>query len=428
MAIDPSIYAQLLRPVKSIAEYDAEALQGQRNRLALMDDQNKFEDRARSIADGNKLRQIVAGFGTDTSANKAALLSAGRLDQALKYDKSNADIEKTRADANKSDANATETHLKSVNLKLGQAKDVLNTMQTPEQAASWVRGMYSDEDLAQVFKQSGDTPEAAISRIPTDPKAFQQWKMQASLGADKLIEYTTPNANTVASNEQSNANSIRSAASSKYSADSSAATARRGQDLTDARSREQIEAGKTQIVQSDAGPLMVNMKTSQSKAVIGPDGQPVGPKLKDIPAPIRKTMMENDASLRKVNDALAAIKEYPDALGVKNYLGDTVRQRSDPKGIKARALVADIGSLKIHDRSGAAVTASETPRLKPFIPSATDDYETVVKKLGLFSKEYNAIQADLRATYSRDQGYRAPADNAGLPDDIAALVAKHGVK
>lgn len=428
MAIDANIYAQLLRPVKSVAEYDAEALQGERNRLALLDDQTKFADRARAIADGNKLRQVVAGFGSDTAANKASLLSAGRLDEAMKYDKSNADIEKVRSDAKKSDASAVETHLKSVNLKLGQAKDVLNTMQTPDQAAAWVRGMYSDPDLAQVFKQSGDTPEAAISRIPTDPKAFQQWKMQASLGADKLIEYTTPNANTVATNTQSNTNSIRTAASSKYSADSSAATARRGQDLTDARSREQIEAGKSQIVQTDAGPLLVNTKTSQSKPVIGPDGQPVGAKLKDVPAAVHKTMVENDAALRKVDDALAAITAYPDALGVKNYLGDTVRQRTDPKGVEARALVADIGSLKLHDRSGAAVTASETPRLKPFIPAATDDIETVRKKLGLFRKEYEAVQSDLRSTYSRDQGYRSPSSNSGVPDDIAALLRKHGGK
>jgi len=172
--------------------------------------------------------------------------------------------------------------------------------------------------------------------------------------------------------------------------------------------RERVDQGRGTVVQSDAGPLVVNTRTGVGAPVIGPNGQAVGPKLRDVPGTVRKTLFENDAALRKVDDALAAVKKYPEALGVSNYLGDTIRQRTDPDGVNARALVADIGSLKIHDRSGAAVTASETPRLKPFIPSATDDEATVNKKLNLFKQEYTAIQQDIRETYSREQGYRTP--------------------
>jgi hypothetical protein len=172
--------------------------------------------------------------------------------------------------------------------------------------------------------------------------------------------------------------------------------------------RERVDQGRGTVVQSDAGPLLVNTRTGTGTAVIGPNGQAVGPKLRDVPGTVRKTLFENDAALRKVDDALKAVDAYPAALGFSNYMGDTIRQRTDPDGVNARALVADIGSLKIHDRSGAAVTASETPRLKPFIPSATDDEATVKKKLGLFKQEYSAIQQDIRETYSREQGYRTP--------------------
>lgn len=187
--------------------------------------------------------------------------------------------------------------------------------------------------------------------------------------------------------------------------------------------RERAVQGRSTVVQTDAGPLAFNTRTNQATPIIGPNGHPVGPKLRDVPATARKAMFENDAALRKIDDALTAIDAYPDALGVSNYLGDTIRQRTDPDGVNARALVADVGSLKIHDRSGAAVTASETPRLMPFIPSATDDVKTAKKKLGLFKNEYAAMQHDMNETYSRDQGYRTPtAPKARV--DISAIPAK----
>lgn len=46
--------------------------------------------------------------------------------------------------------------------------------------------------------------------------------------------------------------------------------------------------------------------------------------------------------------------------------------------------------MVIHDRSGAAVTAAEFPRLA-FIPSPTDDAETVQKKLRQFVSSYEAV-------------------------------------
>jgi hypothetical protein len=244
VAIDTSIYSQLLRPPKSVADYDAEALQAQQNRLALQVGQTQLDDRTRAIADGNKLRQVVSGFGADQTSNYNALLTAGRLTEAQAYQKLNADIAKTKADASHVAAQTQETHAKAVNLKMTQVKDLFNTVQSPEQAAQLVKGMYSDPDLAEVFRHSGDTPEAAISRIPTDPKAFQQWKIQASLGADKLIEYTTPNANTVANNNTSIATNAATNATSRANTASNNAVQIRGQNMVDSRTREAANSGK----------------------------------------------------------------------------------------------------------------------------------------------------------------------------------------
>ena len=126
-----------------------------------------------------------------------------------------------------------------------------------------------------------------------------------------------------------------------------------------------------------------------------------------VPQNIAKAYQENSTALRKIDTALSEVDKYPEAFGLQNVRGDAISQRVDPKGVTARAIVADIGSLKIHDRSGAAVTAAETPRLLPFIPNVNDRPEVVKKKLALFRKEYEAIQNDIGSMYNAEQGYKS---------------------
>jgi hypothetical protein len=90
---------------------------------------------------------------------------------------------------------------------------------------------------------------------------------------------------------------------------------------------------------------------------------------------------------------------------------NTILNRLDPQGTDTRAAVADLGSLVIHDRSGAAVTAAEMPRLAPFIPQATDDPETARKKLAAFASNYQALTGDAEAFW-RDSGYNVPEAQA----------------
>lgn len=139
-------------------------------------------------------------------------------------------------------------------------------------------------------------------------------------------------------------------------------------------------------------------------------GQPLGPRAeaaKPIPDTAVRGMVENRAALTKIDKALGLVQQYPGAFGAQNYLGDTVQQRAHPQGVEARAVVADIGSLKIHDRSGAAVTVGEIARLKPFIPNATDTPQTIARKLQQFRAEYAQTLADMQEAYSPANGYRA---------------------
>lgn len=83
-----------------------------------------------------------------------------------------------------------------------------------------------------------------------------------------------------------------------------------------------------------------------------------------------------------IDDALEQLQQNPDAVGWLNAIvPDVAMQYLDPDGNPLRMAVADIGSLKIRDRSGAAVTVSEAPRLAPWVPLTTDTPQRAAQKL-----------------------------------------------
>jgi hypothetical protein len=136
---------------------------------------------------------------------------------------------------------------------------------------------------------------------------------------------------------------------------------------------------------------------------------------KVTPATVAKGMQENLTAIKKIDSALSALDE-PQAKGSVGGVGGTVGAWMpggseflnwvDKDGAKVRALIADIGSLKIHDRSGAAVTAAETPRLKPFVPSVGDSPDVIRTKLNNFRVEYEGMLRDSLEFYSEQNGFK----------------------
>ena len=141
---------------------------------------------------------------------------------------------------------------------------------------------------------------------------------------------------------------------------------------------------------------------------------PPAEKLRPIPPTVNSAITANQTANNQLDRAIKLIsgQDLPGmtgdvaATGFKGYLPNAILNRVDPQGVAARAEIADIGSLKLHDRSGAAVTASESPRLMPFIPLATDDKDTVLKKLGRLKLELSNETNAMRDIYSKEQGYR----------------------
>jgi hypothetical protein len=146
-------------------------------------------------------------------------------------------------------------------------------------------------------------------------------------------------------------------------------------------------------------------------------------KLRPIPSTVAQGIIENRSQLSKIDSALAEVDQNPEAFGGQNYLPDAVTQRMSGKsysgGVPTRAKVADIGSLVIHDRSGAAVSASEMPRLAPFIPTATDSAEVVKSKLQNLRANIASLQEETEAFYSPEAGYQAIPKQGGADKGAA---------
>lgn len=149
-----------------------------------------------------------------------------------------------------------------------------------------------------------------------------------------------------------------------------------------------------------------------------------GTTLKPVPRPVMQGYLDNATSARKLKAAIAALDAYPGAVGLARMGGEGINQRIDPKGVDARAAIADVGSLIIHDRSGAAVTVSEAPRLMPFIPTVTDTSEAAKKKLTRLLKMVDEANVGIETAYDPGEGYQPlPGTRATAPASAPATNA-----
>lgn len=160
---------------------------------------------------------------------------------------------------------------------------------------------------------------------------------------------------------------------------------------------------------ADAQP--VNAPRTQTTPT--PGGQTVTTVQEPRMAPDASTraILENVNGLRQARQALALIQARPESVGAwqgaANMLPADALNRIDPGGAEARAAMAAIGATRVHDLSGAAVTVSEFPRLRPFIPQVGDDPRTVQTKLTRFIQEYESILRDQYRSYGPENNFRA---------------------
>ena len=116
-------------------------------------------------------------------------------------------------------------------------------------------------------------------------------------------------------------------------------------------------------------------------------GEAVTPESKPLPQHAVEGAQKTVGAVKLIDQALLGLQTPTgaSALGMKNMApgapGRALINALDPQGVDMRALVANIGSAEVKDRSGATVTIGEEPRLMPFIPVPTDPAPVAEKKL-----------------------------------------------
>lgn len=195
--IDASIPLQV-RPIQAPDRLNmlAQVLQAQgaMNQNALA--QYSISKAQRQDEETNKLAQLLSGGGVDlaTPEGQAKAYSVAPT-IAPSYIKNQLDAQKVKSDIGKNDAETGKFNAETADKVAIRYRDQLANVNTPEQAAQWLAGQYKDPVLSKVV--GGMPYEQAVSAIPADPQAFQQWKQQNALGMAKFIELNKPQTHIV---------------------------------------------------------------------------------------------------------------------------------------------------------------------------------------------------------------------------------------
>jgi hypothetical protein len=361
-------------------------------------------------------RRIAALFSGNPNASSAEVMGIDPV-QGLAFRKAELENLMHQSTIGKNQAEIPKIQQETSDKADAAYRNAWGSVTNPQQAAQLITAGFNNPILAPRLAMSG-TLEDHLARIPNDPQTFGQWVQHITLGGAKYAELNKPHitSQNLGGTEQLTATPGLGGAPTVLS--STPRTATPGERMIDARTRERLAYDqaqpKGQVVQTEQGIMLADPRAGTAQPMLGPDGQPLERPLKAIPPSANTGILENANNLRRAEQALALVegktvntaKGSTTATGFKGYLPGAILNRTDPTGVETRAAIADLGSLIIHERSGAAVTASESPRLVPFIPQVTDDHATVVKKLRRFTEIYRDMAKNLDETYSKDQGYR----------------------
>ena len=151
---------------------------------------------------------------------------------------------------------------------------------------------------------------------------------------------------------------------------------------------------------------------------------PPAAKLKDVPPTVNTAMTQNQIVLNKLDRIDNLLVKTPDATGIlKGITPGIILNRFDKEGTALRAALTELAATKVHDLSGAAVSASEFGRLKPFLPQPTDDSDTIKTKLAGMKAEIQDIMNATNSIYSEDQGYKPIPNLAPKPAETPPISA-----
>ena len=263
--VDTSIYGNMLRPVKSVQEYDAEAQQAESNKLGLLLQRGQYDAQQRGVADDAAYRDAVRGFGADSGANANMLRARGLGKQAMDYEKSALEAGKTSAEVANLKKTGAKTDSDLMDASLKRYRTGLDFIESPQGAVKWLQAQYQDPALSALMNSRGPFEEA-IKHIPQTPAEFNQWRDKVAMGIEnysKKLQEDRKIAETERNNKAQNGIAL-----------SGQRVTMRGQDMTDSRARDfnavQVEANNIKRSEKrDVADLTKNSQVASFDTMLG---------------------------------------------------------------------------------------------------------------------------------------------------------------
>jgi hypothetical protein len=432
--IDPSIALQargveLPNPLAQFAQ--VQQIRAAQNQNALA--QFAMQDRERAFNDQTAMSQAMRdNFDPSTGkidpngvANSLFKSGAGHLvqpyqDKRLATEKLQADVNKTSADTGKLKAETSETEFKLFDQKRQKAISDIASLTSPEHALASL----------QAHAAAGDIPpeQAELIRktIPTDPAQFPAWQigmLQRIMKPEQAAGYIAPDANTVATNETSRNNNADTNATSRANNNATVAATVRGQNMTDARQRETNALPRGQVVQTEAGPMVVDQRTGAAVPVTA-GGKPVGAPAKPLTEFQGKSAAFGDRATKanailteigdkydpKLVNSKMAVQDFPLIGGMAGAAVNSSMSDNDQRAEQAQR---DFINAVLRQESGAVIGPTEFENAKrQYFPQPGDGKKVIKQKA---ENRKTAIEGLLRSA-GPNAGVGAPAATTGLPD------------
>ena len=229
--------------------------------------------------------------------------------------------------------------------------------------------------------KAGDLdPQSAAalrSMVPQNPADFPKWQigmLKRIMSPKEAAGYTAPDSNTLASNATSRANNAATVAATV-----------RGQNMADTRAKEALEAGKSQIVQSDNGPVLVNTRTGAGRTVMGPDGQPLPGVTKPLNEGQSKALLFG-TRMQEADKVLAQLATEGTTTSVPGSgtgygIGTAVNAVSSGNRQMLNQAKRDFMNAVLRRESGAAISAGEFDSAdKQYFPQLGDSAAVIAQK------------------------------------------------
>lgn len=385
--IDPSIALgvkplQLDNPMNAMAMYSQIQGAQQANQL----NQMKMAEYERARGEEEGIRNYLAG-GVDLNAPE------GRAG-LIKYGKTGLEYGKLLSEQDKSRAELTEKRLKVAAEKTSMFRDALADVNTPQQAAAWLTAQHQDPDLKPIV--SGMRPlDQALQNIPTDPRAFADWKVKNGLGMSEFIKRTTMTAAEKAADQRARDRNAQEATSVVYQQDANG-------NIVALPSK--LKAGE--------------MPKARTAVAPGAGMTPLEGKPSEAVAKERGSINQQKSIIA---GALTELKNNPDAFGAgRGALGAVAGESAagkmyeTPEETQARAFIFNTVSNVIHERAGTAQSAGEQATLMRFLPGEFDNAQQITDKLKGYEKWLAAKESGVG--HRKSETPPATGNTVSLPD------------